>query len=108
MNLRSPSYSMREFSESVSDLDVMQIMDAILAELHAIKMQCRSLGFGNVPKKGSRARQYFEDLTALVPLFTTTSPPQLREGFVREAWPMLRVLSERLVCLSNLQQPQQP
>jgi hypothetical protein len=104
MTLRSPEYSLRIFSESVAALDVLEIMDAVLAELHAIKMQFRTLGFGNMPRKGSRPRRYFDDLTVLVPLYTSTAPPQFRVGYVEEAWPMLRVLSQRLVSLSDLRE----
>ena len=104
MRLRSPAYNLREFSESVSSLDLLEMQDAVAVEVHAIKMQCRSLGFGNMPKKGSRARKYFDDLNAIFPLFTTASPPQFREGYVEEAWPMLRALAQWLVCLSTLRE----
>ncbi len=102
MNLRSPRFDLREFSESVEHLDVLQILDAVLAEINAIQTECRSLGFGNLPKKGSKARTYVDDLLILVPLFTNTTAPTFRPGYVREAWPMLKTLSDRLVSLSSL------
>lgn len=102
MDIRSPTYSLQEFSESVTSQNGMEILDAILGELPAIKMKCWSLGFGNMPQKGTPARRFFADLSALVAAFATTTPPQFREGFVQEAWPMLRTLSQWLVCMQGL------
>jgi hypothetical protein len=98
--LRSPGYDLREFSESVKDLDLMQIQDAVCAELHQIKMACHSLGFGYLPKKGSKARQYYDDLVVVVSLYTTCTPPEFREGYIEEAWSMIQTLSRQLICLS--------
>lgn len=108
MQLRSSTYSLREFSESVAGLDVLQILDAITVEVHAISKQCRSLGFGNKPKKGTKARQYFDDLNVFFPMFTNTTPPNFREGFIEEAWAMLHKLSQHLVCLVALRDKTTP
>lgn len=105
MNLRSPKFSLREFSESVKHLDSLEILDAVLQELHAISMNCRELGFGNMPKKGSKARRYFDDLSVLVPLYTHTNLPNFREGYVEEANAMLRKMSHNLLSLQHLSLP---
>jgi hypothetical protein len=100
MTLRSPKYDLREFSESVADLDVLEIMDAILLEAHALKVPHPTLRRRRrSPKKGTRKRQYFDDLQSLVPLFSGAQPT-FRDGFAQEAWPMLRKLSEGLVSFS--------
>jgi len=98
--LRSPKYNLREFSESVKNLDLMQIEDAVSAELQQIKMACHSLGFGYLPKKGSKARQYYDDLIVIISLSATCTPPEFREGYIEEAWPMIHKLSQHLICLS--------
>ena len=93
MNLRSPNYNLREFSESVKDLDFLEIQDAVLEEIGIISRDCRKLGFGNMPKKGSKARKYYDDLKAIVPLFLGTIP-ELREELVDEARAMLHKISK--------------
>jgi len=102
MNLRSPNYDLKAFSESVVDLDVWEIFDAISKEIHAIAMQCQNFGI-RMPKKGTKARQYFDDLKFLVPLYTGL-PPTFRDGYVEDAWPMLWKMSGRLVALSNFRE----
>lgn len=98
--LRSPKFSLRQFSESVKNLDLMQILDAVSAETHQLKMACHSLGFGYLPKNGSKARQYYDDLTVIISLYTTCTPPEFRGGYIEEAWPMIHKLSQQLICLS--------
>lgn len=100
MGLRSPRYDLREFTESVKDLDLLQIQNAVSAELRQIEMACHSLGFGSLPRKGGKARQYFDDLIVVISLYTTCTPPKFREGFIEEAWPMIHKLSQQLICLS--------
>lgn len=100
MNLRSPNYDLREFSESVKNLDVLEILDAILDEIGVISRECKKLGFGYMPKKGSKARKYYDDLNVLVPLYAGTLP-EFRDGFIDEARAMLSKMSESLVALEN-------
>ncbi|MGI8543348.1 MAG: zeta toxin family protein [Aridibacter sp.] len=91
-----------EFSESVKDLDVLEILDEISVELNTISRQCRELGFGSMPKKGSKARKYYEDLLILVPLYTNTTPPNFRQGYIDEAKSMLKRMAQHLVSLKDL------
>lgn len=101
MNLRSPNYDLRVFSESVKDLDILEIQDAVLEEIHAISMDCKKLGFGYMPKKGSKARKYYDDLRSIVPLYAGILP-EFREGFIDEARPMLIKMAQYLVSLKDL------
>ena len=75
-------------------------------DLHDFVKACHSLGFGYVPKKGSKARQYFDDLVLVISLYTTCNPPAFREGYIEEAWPMIHKLSQQLICLSAYKRPQ--
>ncbi len=90
MSLRSPNFDLKEFSESVKDLDVLEILDAVLEEIGAISRQCKQVGFGFMPKKGSNARKYYDDLMFLVPIYASTTLPKFREGYIEEAQAMLR------------------
>ena len=55
-----------------------------------------------MPKKGSKARRYFDDLKAMVALTTGEPLTSLREGYIREAWPALKRLSSIIVALAPL------
>lgn len=54
MDLRPPNYSLSDFSNSVKELEVMDILDAVLQEIHILKIQCHRLGFGYKPKRKAR------------------------------------------------------
>ena len=105
MTLRSPKYSLKEFSESVLELNHLEILDAILSEMHSIKMNRPRLR--RTPKKGTKVRQYIDDLNILVPLFMGATLPSLRHGYVEEAWPLLWKLSGSLESLSCLRDGKQ-
>lgn len=100
MVLRSELHDLTEFAQSVSTLDGLQIVDAALEELRELRLQCTALGFGSMPKKGSKARRYFDDLKSMVALSTGAPLTSLRDGYIREAWPALKRLSSVLVALA--------
>lgn len=101
MNLRSPNYNLREFSESVKDLEILEIQDAVLEEISAISISCKKLGFGYKPKKGSKARKYYDDLRSIIPLYARTLP-EFREGFIDEARPMLLKMAQYVISMKEL------
>lgn len=101
MKLRSPSYSLREFSESVKDLEFLEIQDAVLHEIHVISMDCKKLGFGYMPKKGSKARKYYDNLRSIVPLFMG-NVSNFREELIDEARPMFLKMAQHVIPLREL------
>lgn len=82
MTLRSEQHNLAEFAQSVSTLDGSQVIDAVLEELRELSLRCVTLGFGSMPKKGSKARRYFDDLKAMVALSTGAQLSSLRDGYV--------------------------
>ena len=101
MNLRSPNYDLREFSESVKDLEFLEMQDAVLQEIHTISMDCKKLGFGYMPKKGSKARKYYENLRSIVPLFLGNMS-EFKEDLIDEARPMLLKMAKYVIAMKDL------
>ena len=101
MNLRSPNYDLREFSESVKDMDFLEMQDAVLQELHAISMDCKKPGFGYMPKKGSKARKYYDDLRSIVPLFLGDIS-EFREELIDETRQMLLKMTQYVISMKEL------
>lgn len=100
MNLRSPNYDLKEFSESVKDLNILGIQDAVIEEISIISMQCKKLGFGFMPKKGSKAK-YYDDLHTVIRLYASDLT-EFREGFIDEARPMLLRMAQSVISMKKL------
>lgn len=101
MNLRSPNYDLKEFSESVKDLDFLEIQDAVLDKIYSISMDCKKLGYGYMPKKGSKARKYYDDLRSIVPLFLGNLS-EFREDLIDEARPMFLKMAQYVIPMKGL------
>lgn len=99
----SPTYDFADFCSRVIDFDLLGILDAASAERAALSAQSEAHGGDFIPKEGTRARQYYDDLEIFPYLFAGTPlPDDLREGFFDDALQVLTVLQPSLTALSDL------
>lgn len=88
-------YSLNRFCKFVEKTDMMGIMDAISAELFSIEHSNETCMKKDI---------YTKDLKALLSLFmnTSISVDTLRDGFIKEAYPLLKEIEKYVVTVQNL------
>lgn len=88
-------YNLNRFCQSVAILDIMEIIDAITAELHTKE---------NNNETCAKKDIYLKDLKLLLSLFFNTAYPMdnFRDGFIRDAYPILLELENNVVSIQNM------
>lgn len=99
----SPTYDFSDFCDQVSQDDSTGVFQSVNMELDAVSMASQAHGGERIPRPGTTARAYYDDLEIIQHLFLGERlPDTLRQGFIDDSLHVLAALSNELPSLWDL------